>query len=564
MDNTFNSVRKKILIGFLSISLLLGIVSFISHSQIENINTSYSDLVNRRAVILSHAKDIQNCATREVSYLRGMLLREEEAFESTKAAVYGMNQSIKEANELIHLEEHKELLKKITALNKEFSKKVDHVEGLISTLPEGAKRVATDEAIPLAIEIRQIAEKLVLAQTEDMINGTETNTKLVESIDRMIIIFSIVAILAAIVISLTVSRKIAKPMAALSKAAESIAAGVLNEDDIKVNNRDEIGKVAQSFNLMKKNLRELIGQVGLNTAQVAATSEQLNAGAEETGKATEQINLAIQEIASGSEKQVSSSIEAVESAEQISIGMNHAARSIRSMAQLTEVANVKANSGNQVVKDTVEQMSVLQLSVSGAAEAINELGEKSKEIDQIVNLITNIAKQTNLLSLNAGIEAARAGEHGKGFAVVAAEVRKLAASSNDAAEHIQDLIRDVQLKADSAVRSMEEGTSVVGEGIRMVHLTGETFRDIALSVENISAESAGVSGIIEQVSVSSKSMAEMMGSIVHTSQQSAANTQNVAAAAEEQNASMEEISAAAEALSSMAQELQETISRFKV
>lgn len=560
----FNSVRKKILSGFLGISLLLGIVSFISHTQIEKINTSYSDLINRRVVIVTHAKDVQNYSTREISYLRAMMLKEDEAFNSVKESVSGLDQTIKEINDKVFLEEHKEMLKKITALNKEFSTKVDQIEGLINSLPESAQQIATEEAIPLAIEIRLMAEELVSAQVENMNNGTEANTKLVESVDRLIIGLSILAILTAIGISLIVSRKISNPMAALSKAAENIATGVLNEDDIKVKNRDEIGKLAQSFNLMKKNLRDLISQVGLNTAQVAATSEQLNAGAEETGKATEQINLAIQEIATGSEKQVSNSIEAAESAEQISIGMNHAARSIRSMAKLTEAANEKANVGNQVVINTVEQMNVLQQSVSGTAVVINELGEKSKEIGQIVNMITDIAKQTNLLSLNAGIEAARAGEHGKGFAVVAGEVRKLAASSNDAAELIQNLIRDVQYKADSAVRSMEEGTTVVDEGMKMVHLTGETFRDIALSVENLRAETQGVSAIVEQVSVSSKGMAEMMESIANTSQQSAANTQNVAASAEEQNASMEEVSAAASALSSMALELQETINRFKV
>lgn len=564
MDITLNSVRKKIMIGFLSISLLLGVVSFISYSQIDRLDTSYSDLLNRRAIILSHAKDIQNSASQEISFLRAMLLKEEGAYDSLKEAISGMEKSIKEVNKLLQRNEHIEIMKQITTLNKQYSSKVAQVEGLIYSLPNGAIRVATEEAMPLAREIRGMAETLVSAQIESMNEGSNENTKLVQSVTRMIISLSVAAILMAIAISIVVSRMISKPMVALSKAAETIAAGVLNEDDIKVKNRDEIGKMAQSFNLMKKNLQDLIGHVGLNTAQVAATSEELFAGAEETSKATEHINMAIQEVAAGSEKQVSSSVEAAESAEQISIGMNHAARSIYSMAELTEVANEKANSGNQIVMDTVEQMNVLQQSVSGTAEVINELGEKSKEIDQIINLITDIAKQTNLLSLNAGIEAARAGEQGKGFAVVATEVRKLAASSNDAAEHIQNLIREVQLKADSAVRSMEKGTSVVGQSIKMVHLTGETFRDIAQSVENIRAESQGVSGIIEQVSVSSKSMAEMMEDIANTSQQSAANTQNVAASAEEQNASMEEVSAAAASLSSMAQELQETISKFKV
>lgn len=559
-----NSVGKKIGAGFLCISLLLGIVSYITYSQIDRLDTSYSDLLNRRALILSYAKDIQNSASQEISFLRAMLLKEEGAYESLKEATAEMEKSIKKTQDLLQRPEHIEMMKQITTLNQQYSSKVAQVEGLIYSLPNGAFRVATEEAMPLAREIRGMAEKLVSVQIESMNEGSIENSNLVHSVNRMIIGLSVAAILMATLISVIISRMISRPMGLLSKAAETIAAGVLNEEDIKLKNRDEIGKLAQSFNLMKKNLQDLIGHVGLNTAQVAATSEELFAGAEETSKATEQINIAIQEVAVGAEKQVSSSMEAAEAAGQISNKMNQAAQSIRSMTQLTTAANDKANSGNQVVKDTVEQMNVLQQAVDGTTGVINELGEKSREIGQIVNLITDIAKQTNLLSLNAGIEAARAGEQGKGFAVVAAEVRKLASSSNEAAEHIQGLIQEIQMIAGTAVASMNEGASVVNEGIRRVHLTGETFRDIALSVEHIALESREVAEIIDRVSTSSESMVGMMEDIANTSQQSAANTQNVAASAEEQNASMEEVSAAAASLSSMALELQETISRFKL
>ncbi len=238
----------------------------------------------------------------------------------------------------------------------------------------------------------------------------------------------------------------------------------------------------------------------------------------------------------GSEKQVHSAAEANQAAAEILRGMNQAALSIQSVADLTTTANEKATAGNKVVTQAMEQMNVMQRSVGHTAEVINALGEKSKEIGHIVQLITEISNQTNLLALNAAIEAARAGEHGRGFAVVADEVRKLAEQSGDAAGQIRQLIGEVQAEADKAVQSMDEGANVILEGIQMVHQSGEAFRDIVKAIEQVAAESQEVSAIIEQVNSSSQSMAEMMEGVAHIAEQSAGNTQNVAASAEEQNA----------------------------
>lgn len=372
-----------------------------------------------------------------------------------------------------------------------------------------------------------------------------------------------VAIVIGILLVFWIVRSITKPLKELMSSTGKIADGDLSEE-IVLRSKDELGQLSASVNQMRISLRHLIGQVGLNTDHVASTSEQLSASAEQTSRATEQISTAIQEVALGSEKQVSSATEAAEAAAEISRGMNQAASSIQNVADLTSTASNKANIGNKVVTQTVEQMNRVQLSVSQTSVVVNTLGEKSKEIGHIVELITQIANQTNLLALNAAIEAARAGEQGRGFAVVANEVRKLAEQSGDAAAQIRELIHEIQTEAGKAVESMNDGTSIVKEGIEMVHLTGETFGDIVNSIERLAAESQEVSAIVEQVNSSSQSMVEMMEGVAHIAVQSAGNTQNVAASAEEQNASMEEVAASADALNKMAQELQDVISKFKV
>lgn len=558
------SVRKKILLGFLSVVLLLGLTGGIFYFEVKKMDESYSDLVDRRAEILSHAKDVQNYASREISSLRAILLREEGAYDSLKEVISGLEYSVQQMEGLVQLQNTKEELQKITSLNMDFVNKVEQVVEMLRTHPEEASRIAIEEAMPLARSIRDDVDALVSDQDQLMKEGSKANSELVDSINFTIIVLNLSALLLALAISALVARMISKPMSAMVSAAKSIAEGNLNVADISVKNRDEIGSLAESFNLMKSNLHDLISQIGWNSTQVAATSEQLSASAEESTKATEQISNEVQEVAAGAEKQMTLSDESAQAVVQIHDQMNQAASTIHAMASYMESTNNKAISGNQVVLNTVDQMNAAQASVGVTVEVVHDLNRKLQEIGQIVNLMTDIARQTNLLALNAGIEAARAGEHGGGFGVVAKEVRNLAAHSNDAAEQIKSLIQEVQTKSEHAVRAMNEGAATLDNGIQLVHKTGDTFQEIANSVERLTEGSRNISEMFEQVTQRAVTMTESIEHMARISRQSAANTQNVAASAEEQNASMEEVSAAAESLSSMALELQATIKKFAV
>ncbi|WP_247681731.1 methyl-accepting chemotaxis protein [Paenibacillus sp. Marseille-P2973] len=544
--------------------MLLGLTGGIFYFEVKKMDESYSDLVDRRAEILSHAKDVQNYASREISSLRAILLREEGAYDSLKEVISGLEFSVQQMEGLVQLQNTKDEIQKITSLNMEFVNKVEQVVEMLRTRPEEASRIAIEEAMPLARSIRDDVDALVSDQAQRMKEGSKANTELVDSINFTIIVLNLSALLLALAISALVARMISKPISAMASAAKSIADGNLNIADISVKNRDEIGSLADSFNLMKRNLHDLISQIGWNSTQVAATSEQLSASAEESTKATEQISNEVQEVAAGAEKQMTLSDESAQAVVQIHDQMNQAASTIHAMASYMESTNNKAISGNQVVLNTVDQMNAAQASVGVTVEVVHDLNRKLQEIGQIVNLMTDIARQTNLLALNAGIEAARAGEHGGGFGVVAKEVRGLAAHSNDAAEQIKSLIQEVQTKSEHAVRAMNEGAATLDNGIQLVHRTGDTFQEIANSVERLTEGSRNISEMFEQVTQRAVTMTESIEHMARISRQSAANTQNVAASAEEQNASMEEVSAAAESLSSMALELQATIKKFAV
>lgn len=380
----------------------------------------------------------------------------------------------------------------------------------------------------------------------------------------LIIAFLIGGVIVGLSIAYLTSRMISKPLKFVTENVKEVAKGNLTMDPIKIKNKDEIGDLAEAFNEMGTSLANLIRQVTVTSETVAASSEQLLASSEQTTKATEQITISIQEVAAGSEHQVQSAVNGNQSMQEISKGMEQVAGAIQIVSDLSLTTNEKAEAGNVVVSETVTQMNTVQEQVSKIADNIQVLGTRSKEIGKIVDLISQVSEQTNLLALNAAIEAARAGEHGKGFAVVADEVRKLAVESNNATDNIRALIGQIQKEINEVTLSMEEGKKSVKSGIDKVNETGVSFHEITDMISSISTQAQEVSAIVEEVNASTEEMVQKMSEITTISQQAAGNSQQVAASAEEQNASMEEISASAHTLSSMAQELQENVSKFKV
>ncbi|MBL5766927.1 hypothetical protein B5V88_00960 [Heyndrickxia sporothermodurans] len=322
--------------------------------------------------------------------------------------------------------------------------------------------------------------------------------------------------------------------------------------------------IAKSLNEMTETWESIINKVNETSYQVAFLSEELSAKAGQTTAATKQVTTTIHEVAIGSEKQVQS----VEKSSQIVAEMSASANQIASNAQIvSSTANETlkvAGQGNEKIQNAVAQMNSIHETVNGLSDVIQELGERSEQIGQIVKVITGIADQTNLLALNAAIEAARAGEHGKGFAVVADEVRKLAEQSALSSKQITNLIQTIQVETSKAVTSMERATKEVFEGIDVVHFAGEAFYMIQESVQTVTKQIQEVSAASEQMSTGVTHVAHSIEEITSVSETNAAGTQTVSAAAEQQLASMEEITSSTFTLAKVAEELQQLTKKFNV
>ncbi|WP_408605284.1 methyl-accepting chemotaxis protein [Bacillus timonensis] len=315
---------------------------------------------------------------------------------------------------------------------------------------------------------------------------------------------------------------------------------------------------------MAKSLREVIQQVGLNADQVAASAEQLTASSEQTNDATKQIAETMQQVASGVDKQVKSIDETSQTVNEMATGVQQIAGSAQQVTSSALETTEKASEGRQSIKTVVNQMSSINDTFTELSGVVKGLGQRSVEIGQIIEVITGIADQTNLLALNAAIEAARAGEHGRGFAVVADEVRKLAEQSATSSNQIAQLILAIQNETNKAVETMEVATEEVVSGIGLVNTAGTAFTQIEDSITDVTTQIQEVSAAVQQMAAGTEQMVQSMQLITEIAEESGSGTQEVSAATEEQLASMDEISASAGALAHMAEDLQEVISKFKM
>ncbi|SMC99652.1 methyl-accepting chemotaxis protein [Sporomusa malonica] len=383
-----------------------------------------------------------------------------------------------------------------------------------------------------------------------------------------VIMLNIGTFVAAVVILVLVlawlfNAKISRPIEALMLGTEKIATGDLSVN-FAVNSKDEMGRLADSLNKMIDNIQEIISRVSQSAEQLAASGEQLSASAEQSSQAANQVAGSITEIAQGAEKQMNYVNETAGVVEELATSLQQVASNSAHVAEQSAQAAETAKEGGKTVSKAVSQMTKIENTVNNSAQVVARLGERSKEIGQIVETISGIAGQTNLLALNAAIEAARAGEQGRGFAVVADEVRKLAEQSQDAAKQIAVLISGIQKDTEEAVGAMNDGTREVKVGAEAVNTAGLAFEDISNLVMQVSDQVKEISVTIRQMEYGSQRIVASVKDIDKLSKNATGEAQTVSAATEEQSASMEEIASSSHSLAQMAEELQGLIRKFRV
>lgn len=386
---------------------------------------------------------------------------------------------------------------------------------------------------------------------------------LTQSLFTQFAIVLVIVIMLSVILVLVFTRKINKRLNALKSAFESAGNGDMT---IEVSDKtgDELSELSVYYNKMRMKLNDTIQTVQQSALQLASASQQLSAGAEETNQASEKITEAVQQIANGAQDQIIRIENSESSLKQASADIRDISANTAAIADKGQLAQSKADIGQKEIANVQAQMDAIHQSIQKSGEIIHQLDGRSKQIEQILSVITQIADQTNLLALNAAIEAARAGEQGKGFAVVADEVRKLAEESQQSAGQISKLIIEIQKDMNRSARSVEHVKTEAAEGVTMIHRTRDAFKEIAAATGEISAEISDLSASVTNISASAHHINDSFAANTADIKESTKNTRQAAALTEEQFAAMEEITAASETLSQLAEELTGIISQFKM
>jgi len=379
-------------------------------------------------------------------------------------------------------------------------------------------------------------------------------------------VFVLIAAMCALALGLIIARLISIPLNAIAQAAGEISQGNLNVEipEKYRKSKDEIGQLGSVFKAMSDNIRKLIQQVAESAEQLAASAEELNASAAHTAEVVVQVAETVGLTAEGAENQASALADTMTAVTSLASAVEQIASNSTTAAEVAEQAAVAAHSGGEKIELVVQKMGDIKRVVDHSAEMVTELGNRSKEIGQIVSTISGIADQTNLLALNAAIEAARAGEEGRGFAVVAEEVRKLAEQSQLATKQIAALIESVQSDTSKAVSAMDEGTREVQEGYDAVREAGKAFAEISDLIKTVSGQNQEILAAVEGIAEGSQRMVDTISQVEQISRQTAGQAQSVSAATQEQSATMEEIAASSDVLAQLADQLYQAISWLKV
>lgn len=401
----------------------------------------------------------------------------------------------------------------------------------------------------------------------DSVISISRDATAISNLQRAVIIISLlvggIGIILGIIIPSFIARKLTKPLTQLVRYTETIAQGDLTQT-VQVNSKDEIGRLAHSFEHMKNELSQMIQHVNLSADNVVNSSNELAYSAEQMSDVVNQSTIATQEVSATSDSLSVAANQNLTALEQITTGIQDIADSSSKVAEETADVSEAAEQGSRLINESMEGINAINDSVQASMEITQVLHSRSNEVEKIIGMITDISDQINLLALNAAIEAARAGEAGKGFSVVASEVRNLAEQSAVSANQIRKLIHDMQNDSRRSVEAMAKVNEDVERETVIVNEAGTSFGNIIEKIGQISEDVQSVSATVQEISAGSEQILASTHDTVQSLAASSDNTQNIAASMEEQLASMEEMVATTEALNAMANDLKEEIRKFKV
>ncbi|EZH76769.1 chemotaxis protein [Ectopseudomonas composti] len=412
-------------------------------------------------------------------------------------------------------------------LRRQVSSGTKSLDALVELIAAGRDKVKMDTMRQLLDAVQQ-DERVLLEQRTDAMNGAKSMSL------SILLLGGLLATVLSISVAFAMSRSIAGRLQQAVEVARSIAEGRL-DSRIERGGRDEISVLLDAFATMQDRLRDMIGQIRAGAGQLVASAQSISS-------ASSQLSVSAQE-----QSQAASSMAAT--VEELTVSINHVADNANEAHGLSSESGRQSADGGAVIQETLGSMQRIADTVQGAATQIAELGHHSDQISSIVNVIKEIADQTNLLALNAAIEAARAGEQGRGFAVVADEVRLLAQRTANSTQEITEMIKKIQTGTRNAVSNMEVGVQQVNGGLVQAGQAGD-------AIVSIRAASERVVGVVDQISMALREQTV-------ASQDVARNVERIAQMSMENSEAVSDTSRTAHDLQQLAVSLDKNVAFFR-
>ncbi|WP_194841399.1 methyl-accepting chemotaxis protein [Salinibacillus xinjiangensis] len=378
----------------------------------------------------------------------------------------------------------------------------------------------------------------------------------VESLAILIGILFFGSALFFIVLYMTL-KSMLKPMIQMEKATNEVASGNLSFDE-----SGEMGELSQSFDQMVSSIHQLIQKTNGLSDEVTISSDELSLVIKEIRDISDRVTDSIRQISNGSISQTEQAKESLGAMVNLQETISEVSEKVLNLSNVASNASEEAEDGKGYIDQNIDQMAMINESVHKLAKFIEKLNSQTSEIDNIIEVITNISKQTNLLALNASIEAARAGDHGKGFMVVADEVKKLADESEQSANQISSIIHEVNENALQAVDYTKVLTAETDKGTSVANDTSKKLLNIIDSIQHISSEFNTLYELSNTISNHSTNVSELMNQTIQISEENTIEVETVAASSEENLASMEQMQEMSDRLNRHAKDLRLYVSQF--
>lgn len=381
-----------------------------------------------------------------------------------------------------------------------------------------------------------------------------------------IVIVELVMIVLAIIVIFLLTKGIQVGLQAAEKAVHGLSNGDLTVavESKAMRRNDELGDMAKGVAVLMNQLLEVVNHIRTSSEQLLKSGTDLSNMATQTSSTADDISKAIEEISQGAVSQADEIERASHEVDTMGQLIGHIADNVAELDQGTQEIKGSSDRSIDIIRDLTESNDRSMEAVRHISRQVNATNESALKIRAAVDLITSIAEETNLLSLNASIEAARAGEQGRGFAVVAGQIQKLAEQSNESAGSIADIIGELLKDSENSVQVMEEVQKIMNEQQEKLQATRKQIAEVGDGISGAAQAAGMIRQQTEHCNSARANVADVISNLSAISEQNAASTEETTASMEEMNAAINLLAESARQLQELSKSLEEDISFFRV